>query len=518
MELSGYLRALRRRWLIVLSVIVIGGVIGVLKTVVATDVYSSSITFYVASPQLNTNNAYGFDQFAQDRANSYAELLSSGELARRVQKTTHVAMSLSGLASAISGTAELNTVLINAQVLDTNLVRLHKIANGVAQQFPLLISDLENRSGSTEVALKVVSGPSAPTRVSPRPMLDLALGLGLGLVIGLLLAALREALDTSIRSPAELEEVAGVPVLASIVFDPSADRVQALVGLAAQGRRAEDFRQLRTSLDFVHTVQSVQVISVTSAVAGEGKSSTAVNIALMAAERGARVLLVDADLRRPRIGAYLGLESATGLTTVLSGRVSFDKAVRTWGELKVLPSGALPPNPTELLDSVGMANLITDWRGRFDLVVLDTPPVLAVADAVVCSSIVDGTLVVYRYGRTKRAQLVSALHALRGVQARVVGTVLNARPRRGADGGYYDSDEYSDPSGQRIDRVRWAIQGHDALRALRDGLRNPTRTDRRNGAEGGSKDARGGWRPPAEPATTPPTPPTTSPGSGRRRG
>jgi capsular exopolysaccharide synthesis family protein len=338
---------------------------------------------------------------------------------------------------------------------------------------------------------------------------------------------LREALDTSIRTPAELEEIAGVPVLGSIVFDPSADRVQALVGLAAQGRRAEDFRQLRTSLDFVHTVQSVQVLAVTSAVAGEGKSSTAVNIAVMAAERGARVLLVDADLRRPRIGTYLGLESSVGLTTVLTGRVSFDKAVRTWGELKVLPSGALPPNPTELLDSVGMADLLAELRGRFDLVVLDTPPVLAVADAVVCSSIVDGTLMVYRYGRTRRAQLAGALHALRGVQARIVGTVLNARPRRGADGGYYGVyDEDGDSSGQLMDRIRSATQGPDVLRALREGLLNPPRAQKRSN----QKNARGGWRPPAEPdapkrssgAKTPrqakPRTTSRSTGSERRRG
>lgn len=496
MELSGYLRALRRRWWIVASVIVIGAVLGVLKTVVATDVYSASVTFYVSSPKINPDNAYGFDQFAQDRANSYAELLSSGKLARRVLDTTHVDLSQGELTSAISGTAELNTVLVQATVLDTDIGRLRKIANGVAQQFPLMISELENQGGADEVSLNVVSGPTvSPTPVSPRPMLNLALGVGIGLIIGLLLAALREALDTTIRSPAELEEVAGVPVLGAIVFDASTDRVQALVGLDAQGRRAEDFRQLRANLDFVHTVQSVQVIAVTSAVAGEGKSTTALNVALMAAERGARVLLVDADLRRPRIAPYLGLESSVGLTTVLAGRVTFDQAVRTWGDLKVLPSGTLPPNPTELLDSDAMADLISEWRDRFDFIVMDTPPVLVVADAVVCSSIVDGTLVIYRYGRTRRAQLVSAMHALRSVQARVVGTVLNARPRRGADGADYGLyAEYEESSGQLVERIRSATQGPEVLRALRDGLLNPPRPERRAGAN----DPEGGWRPDAD--------------------
>lgn len=497
MELSGYLRALRRRWWIVVSVIVIGAVLGVLKTIVATNVYSASVTFYVTSPKINADNAYGFDQFAQDRANSYAELLSSGELARRVLATTHVDLSQGDLMSAISGTAELNTVLVQATILDTDTARLRKIANGVAQQFPLMIGDLENQGGNDEVSLNVVSGPTvSSTPVSPRPTLNLALGIGLGLIVGLLLAALREALDTTIRSPSELEDVAGVPVLGAIVFDPSTDRVQALVGLDAQGRRAEDFRQLRANLDFVHTVQSVQVLAVTSAVANEGKTTTAVNIALMAAERGARVLLVDADLRRPRIAPYLGLESSVGLTTVLSGRLPFDQAVRTWGELKVLPSGTLPPNPTELLDSEAMAALVDEWRTRFDYIVMDTPPVLVVADAVVCSSIVDGTLVVYRYGRTRRAQLVSAMHTLRGVQARIVGTVLNARPRRGADGADYGLyAEYEESSGQLVERIRSATQGPEVLRALRDGLLSPPRTQRR----GEGNDTEGGWRPDAEP-------------------
>lgn len=500
MELPNYLRALRRRWWIVVSMIILGIVAGLLKTAAATDVYSASITFYVASPNLNTDNAYGSDQFAQDRANSYAELLSSEGLARRVRDATHVHMSLSDLSSAISGTAELNTVLVKAQVRDTDVARLRRIAQGVARQFPVMVGELENRSGRREVALNVVSGPSvSPTPVSPRPALNVALGLGIGLIVGLLLAALREALDTSIRTPAELEEISGVPVLGSVTFDPAAERSPALVGSAAQGRRAEDFRQLRTSLDFVHTVQSVQVLAVTSAVAGEGKSSTAVNIAVMAAERGARVLLVDADLRRPQIGTYLGLESSVGLTTVLAGRVAFDKAARTWGDLRVLPSGTLPPNPTELLDSVAMAGLITDWRVRFDLIVFDTPPVLAVADAVVCSAIVDGTLVVYRYGRTRRAQLAAAMRALHGVQARVVGTVLNARPRRGADGSEYDAyGEYLDYPGQVLDRIRSATQGNKLLDALRDGLASSPRSER--GAP--AQDPDGGWRPDAEPAAS----------------
>jgi hypothetical protein len=186
--------------------------------------------------------------------------------------------------------------------------------------------------------------------------------------------------------------------------------------------------------------------------------------------------------------------------------------------MQVLPSGGLPPNPTELLDSVAMAELVTEWRSRFDLIVIDTPPVLAVADAVVCSAIVDATLVIYRYGRTRRAQVAGALRALQGVDARVIGTVLNARPKRGGDAEYSAGyGEYIDPTRHVYEKMRSATQDQDVLRALREGLLSAPAGERRTG--GRATD--GGWRPGAEPHAEPsaaPPPKKTPPASARPGG
>lgn len=484
MDLQNYLRALRRRWWVVVLVVLLGAGLGMLKTVLSTKVYAATMTFYVATPHSTIDNAFASSQFAQDSANTYALLLSSDRLARQVKDTAHIGLSAGDLSSEISGSAELNTVLVNAEIRDTDVVRLRRIADGVARQFPIMVSRLDDRAGNQQVALSVVSGPAvSPVPVSPRPALNIALGGGVGLLLGLLLAALLEVLDTSIRTVSELEEFAGVPVVGDIVHDSTAKYVHALVGGSAHTRRAEDFRQLRTNLEFIHTAQEARVIAVTSSVPGEGKSSTALNIALMAAERGLRVLLIDADLRRPQIAEFLGLEAAIGLTTALARRVSFADAVRTWGDIQVLPSGASPPNPAELLDSPAMREMLSRWRTEFDLIVLDTPPVLAVTDAVVCSGIVDGTVVVYRHGRTRRAHLASTMRALETVDARVLGTVLNARPRRRGHG--YDYGAYVSylGKGKRRRRRRGLFRRGRVQPA-------PQRSSKRQPS--------GGWRPPAD--------------------
>lgn len=435
MDLRAYIRALRRRWLVIAFCVVLGILFGLAKTAAATAVYQGSVTFYVSTPYQSTDTAFASDQFAQDRANSYALVLSSDRLARMIVTAGGLKVDAGTVASEITGSAQLNTVLVTAQVQDTSIDRLKKITQGVARQMPRLVYQLErNRKGPTQVVMRVVSGPSVnPAPISPRPTLDLALGLGIGLIIGLLLAAVREALDNTVRTPEELNEAIDVAVIGTIVFDPDAYRSPALVGAVAAGRRAEDYRQLRTNLEFIDSVEPTHVLAVTSSVAAEGKSSTALNIAVMAAETGANVLLIDADMRRPQIAEFVTVEGAVGLSTVLSGRLKLGEAVRRWAGIDVLPGGVVPPNPAELLDSKAMRELIAAAREKYDLVVVDTPPVLAVTDAAVCSAVVDGMVLVCRYGRTRRLEIETAMRNLRAVNARVVGAVLTMRPRRGVD-------------------------------------------------------------------------------------
>jgi capsular exopolysaccharide synthesis family protein len=187
---------------------------------------------------------------------------------------------------------------------------------------------------------------------------------------------------------------------------------------------------------------------VTSSVASEGKSSTAVNLAIVSAETGRRVLLIEADLRRPRAADYLGLERAVGLSNALAGQVPVRDVIQPWGTdgLMVLPSGSVPPNPSEMLGSQNLVNLIADLRTMFDLVIIDTPPMLPVTDGAVASTVADGVLVVVRYGKTTRNQVNASIDSLEAVDARILGCVLTMVPRKGAastgyDGyGYYEDD------------------------------------------------------------------------------
>jgi capsular exopolysaccharide synthesis family protein len=169
------------------------------------------------------------------------------------------------------------------------------------------------------------------------------------------------------------------------------------------------------------------VLAVTSSLPAEGKSTVSGNLAVALAETGARVLLVDADLRRPAIAELLGVEGGVGLTTVLAGAARVEDVVQDWGgkQLQVLASGPVPPNPAELLGSPAMRGLLEDLRGRYDHVVIDTAPLLPVADAAVLSRLVDGTLLVAQAGRVRRAELTRALGNLDQVSARVLGIVLN---------------------------------------------------------------------------------------------
>jgi capsular exopolysaccharide synthesis family protein len=185
----------------------------------------------------------------------------------------------------------------------------------------------------------------------------------------------------------------------------------------------------------VDAAGAVEVLAVTSSVAGEGKTTTAANLAESFAAAGRRVLLVDADLRRTRLQRYLGLQGSTGLAGVLSGEVTLADAVQEWGPdgLRVLTGGAAAPNPSELLGSPAMEALVQQARHDYDLVVIDAPAVLSVTDASITAVLADGVLLQVRYGRTRRAQVEQALEALDVVNARVLGTVLSMTPNARGD-------------------------------------------------------------------------------------
>lgn len=423
MELRGYLHALRVRWVLVAALTVLGAVVGLGAYLLTPPVHASSVTFYVSVPPAAGNGSATATQYAQSKVNSYVALLRSEEVARRVIADQHLDASPSAVASSISASAQLNTLLVTATVHDGSGARSLAVAKGLADTFAPLVDELDNGGRPADViSLEVVSGPTlASSPVSPSLKRFLGLGLLAGLVVGALLAVLRDLLDVTVRSGDTAAELVGAPTLAVVDEDPD-----------PQGR-VEPVRQLRTNLAFLRAAggatSGAEVVVLTSAVAGEGKTTTGLDLARALAEAGERVLLVEADLRRPALGAALGLPPGPGLSGVLAGQVAVADAVAPGGVdgLSVLPAGAVPPNPAELLGSPRAAEVVADLRASYGTVLLDAPPLLPVTDAVVASALADGVLLVVRWGRTRRDEVDEAVGMLRQVEAPLLGSVLVGR-------------------------------------------------------------------------------------------
>jgi capsular exopolysaccharide synthesis family protein len=458
-DLHDFVRLLRRRWRAVTVVTVAGVVVAAVVTLATTAVYQASTQAFVSlrGTSADSNTAYQDSLFSQQRVKSYVKIANSPSVTQPVVARLGLGMTARELAGRITADAPPNTVLIDIRVRDPRPARARDLANAVAAQFAQVVSKLESPGprAASPVTVTVVRPAELPTSpVSPRPMVNLALGLVLGLAIGFGLAVLREILDTSVKTSEDLQELTGNSALGVIAFDPSAQKTPLVSQVDAQSARLEAFRTLRTNLRFVDVDHPPRVVVLTSSVASEGKSTTACNLALTLASAGARVILVEGDLRRPRVADYMGLEGAVGLTDVLIGRAVLEDVLQPWGStpLTVLTSGALPPNPSEMLSSAQMGELIASLRARADMVLIDAPPLLPVTDAAVLTRECDGALLVIRQGRTTREQLSRSLEALRSVGARLLGTVLNMAPAGGMHG--YGYGYYTGHYASRSDRPR----------------------------------------------------------------
>ena len=259
------------------------------------------------------------------------------------------------------------------------------------------------------------------------------LGAVVGLLIGLGVAVVRERSDTSVKSVEDLRRIARLPVLGRIPQERRLGRQPLILHTRPLSPAAEAFRQLRTSLRFLNATQRVNAVMLTSPLRNEGRTTMVCNLALAMTQVGRRVVIVDADLRRPRVADILQLPGAPGLSEVLAGRAKLPNVIRSWGggAFDVVTSGSVPTNPSELLDSPRMANLILDLRTRYDLVLVDAPPLLPVTDAVALTKLMDGSVLLARHGATTVEQVHAALGALATVSARVLGTVLTAAPGTG---------------------------------------------------------------------------------------
>jgi polysaccharide biosynthesis transport protein len=301
-------------------------------------------------------------------------------------------------------------------------------------------------------AARVPTSPSEPN--IPR---NLSFALVLGVISGLGLAFVLENMDNTVRTPEQAQAIAGLPSLGMIPLGsksgnhgPSGKRlaltaesreaVEMVTQVRPQSQMAESYRALRTSLLLSNLGAPPKVIMVTSARPQEGKTTTSINTAIVLAQKGVRVLLIDADLRRPSVHKTLGMGPRSGLSNVLTGSATVQQTITLspiLSNLFILPAGTPPPNPAELLASANMRVLIDDLRGQYDHIVIDTPPTLSVTDAVVLSPRADATILVIRSGQTTKQALRRSRDILMQVNAHVAGVLLNAVDLTSPDYYYY---------------------------------------------------------------------------------
>lgn len=472
MDATHYLRIARQQWLLIVVCAVAGSVAGALIAFTQAPTYAAHAQLFVSTSGAgnDVSQAYEGGLFSQQRVKSYAEIVDSPDVARAVIERLDVPYAASKLRSQIRASVPEDTVLINYVVNDTSAERARELSDAVGIEFARLVNRLETPQGKEHSPVKVsvtkrADLPTAP--VSPRPALDIGLGLLVGLGIGVAGAALRESLDNSVGTKHDAGALTGSPVLAAIGEDSEADTDPLAMCGDGFSVRAEAYRQLRTNIRFLNVDKRPRSLLVTSSVAEEGKTITATNLAIALAEAGEHVVLVDADLRRPTVSELLGLPYGAGLTNVLLGDVELGNALQLWRSdlrLDVLTSGAIPPNPSELVGSQRMANVLAALTEAADVVVVDSPPLLPVTDAAVLAQLSGGAILVTRFGSTRVEQLRAAAAALRNVDAPILGVVLSRVPRRATAGGYH-SYGYAYRPGARVDMGTQQLPSRRAHRA-----------------------------------------------------
>lgn len=455
MDIRDYMQLVRRRWRLILAAVLVFTALGALVTVLTPRQYEARAQLYVSTAGAGsvTDLAQG-GNFTQRQVATYADLVTSPLVLQPVIDQLSLGESTTELAAQVAANVPPDTVLIDVLVSDEDANRSALIANTVSVQFADTIDELESVGDSSGSAVKatVVRQALVPTDPSwPRPLLNIGLGLLLGLLVGLSVALLRHLFDTGIANESDVARVTDRTVIGGIAFDKQAGSQPLIVRSNPQSTRAEAFRTLRTNLRFIDAAERPRSMVFTSSLPGEGKTTTVANLALTMAASGATVCVIEGDLRRPRLLDYMGLISSVGLTNVLIGQAELDDVLQPYAEsLTVLGCGPIPPNPSELLGSNAMSELVRELESRFDHVIIDAPPLLPVTDAAVLSRVADGTIVVVGAGVVNRDQLSKALASLDNVDANVLGLVMNRLPLRASDAYsyYYNSDEVKARLGQ----------------------------------------------------------------------
>ena len=438
MELRDYLRILRKGWILIVALSLFGAAAAAGYSALQTPVFSSSAKVFVSTQSMGTTaELVQGSSFTVQRVKTYSDLAVTPIVLGPVIRSLGINVTEATLAKSITASAPLDTSIIEITVTNIDAALASDIANSAANSLATVVQSIEVSAAAaaqSPVKLTLIQRATiAEKPVSPNIPLNILLGLLIGLAIGIGIAVLRDTMDTRIRGAKDIEALTDLPLLGGIAFDPKAKLRPLIVHVDPQSPRAEAFRALRTNLQFLDADRDKRGFVITSTVPSEGKSTTAANLAIALADTGKNVLIVEADLRNPKVTQYLDIEGAVGLTDVLIGRAELQDVIQKWGKNKlyVLPAGQIPPNPSELLGSVAMNNIITKLEEAFDVVLYDCPPLLPVTDASILAKRVGGVILIVAAGRAQKSHLASVISGLDNVGAHISGLVLTMIPTKG---------------------------------------------------------------------------------------
>lgn len=441
--IGDYLRAFRRFWWLVVVLTVVGAGIGYATTFMTTPQYASTARLFVTTQSgTSVGDAYQNNLFSQERVVSYAGLATSEQVAARAVDQLKMPITADQLRAKITATPLPKTVLLDITVSDPDPALAQTYANAVSDQLVQLVSELETsrRGGTPAAGAILLDDANYPTKMAGLSLLT-RVGLGAvgGLILGLLLAVGIGVLDTRVRARDRVEAVTKSPALGALVADPNR-RAVAVLDLQSGGVAVERLREVRTNLQFARTAsgQRPQVIAVTSPSRGDGRTTTAIDLAATFAEAGRTVVLVEGDFLDPSLVDRLALTDAEksqasqrGLGTALVGSHDVMSAVVEspgGAPFAFLPAGPSASTLRRLWGDPSAAAAIEELRGAFDYVIIDTPPLTSCSDGAVAAALGDGAIVLARIAHTTTKALTSSLRVLESANAEFIGTVVTCEP------------------------------------------------------------------------------------------
>lgn len=421
---QAYFHALRKRWWLVAGLAMLLAVSGFINAKTTTPMYASTASSYATLSQAGSvSELVQGSTYTQNLMQSFALLATTPTVLDPVIEDLELNTTSTRLGRTLTVTVPLNSFVIEIRATSADPEEAAAVADGVATELATAVQRLapNTTDGGASVRLETVAPAVTPNHpYEPNTRQEVMIWGAGGVVLGVVAALVWALTDTRIRRERDIEGAAQIPVLASIPKKRKSTRSS-----HSKPQVIESFRRMRANLAFLDANRDLNAIVVTSASAGEGKTTSAIALARALAEVRSQVLLIDCDLRKPTVAGRTSLLADAGLTNILIGQATLEEMVQPSEDLDILTAGPIPPNPVQLVEGQAMGELIRQACNAYDYVVIDTPPLLPVVDASVLARRVGGALLVVRAGKTTRQKLAQAVQNLRAaIGTEALGGIL----------------------------------------------------------------------------------------------